>query len=323
MKSVQINLSMLKKYVIPIVLLILVIFFSFATRTFFTWYNIRNIFIQSSYTIIAGVGLTFVMISGGLDLSVGYMMSLVGIAVGLCLTQFGLNPAVAILAGLAVGVILGFFNGFLVVKLNVFSLIITLATSTVYQGVSYIVSGSQTLIGFPNSFMFLGQGYLGEVPFPFLIAAASVLVAHFILSKTYFGRYIYGIGGNEEAIMLAGVNVKTMRIILFTLCGFFAALAAIVLISRSGSASSNMGPGFEFTCLTAGILGGISFKGGEGSVWGMVVGILLLTVLGNGMQLMELGAYPQYIAKGIVLIAAVGFDTYQKSIKTKKVSAAA
>lgn len=312
-------ITVAKKYAIPIVLLALALFFSLKTSTFFTLYNIRNIFIQSSFTIIAGVGLAFVMISGGIDLSMGYMMSLIGIITGLSITQFGMPLAAAVAMGIVLGIILGLFNGILVVKLKVFPLIVTLATATIFQGISYIISQSQTVIGFPLPFIFIGQGYVWEIPFPVILMAVAVVIASFVLSKTYFGRYVYGIGGNEEAIKLAGVNVNRVRIILYTMCGFFVSIAAIVLISRSGSASSNMGPGIEFTCLTAGILGGISFKGGEGNVSGMVIGILLLTVLGNGMQLMKLGVYPQYIAKGIVLIAAVGFDTYQRNIKSKKV----
>lgn len=309
----------LRKYVIPIVLLAFVIFFSLATDKFMTWYNIRNIFIQSSYLIIAGTGLTFVMISGGIDLSIGYMMSVVGVVLGILMHSYSISPVLAIPISLGVGTLMGLFNGIMVVKLKVFPLIVTLATATIFQGISYIISNSNTIIGFSDGFMFIGQGYVWEIPFPVILMVAVAAVAAFILSKTYFGRYVYAVGGNEEAVKLAGVNVNQVRIILYSVCGFFVAIAATVLISRSGSASSNIGPGTEFTCLTAGILGGISFNGGEGKIEGMVVGLLLLTVLGNGMQIMEMGVYPQYIVKGIVLIAAVAFDTYQSKIKTKKV----
>jgi ribose/xylose/arabinose/galactoside ABC-type transport system permease subunit len=308
-------MAAVKQHAIPIVLVALAFFFSLATDTFLTLYNIRNIFIQCSFTIIAGIGLTFVLISGGIDLSMGFMMSLIGIITGLSITQFGMPPAVGVSMGIFLGIVLGFINGVLVVRLKVFPLIVTLATAAIFQGISYIISQSQTVIGFPESFVFIGQGYIWEIPFPVILTVIVVVVASFVLGRTYFGRYVYGIGGNEEAVKLAGVNVDRIRMALYTICGFFVSIASIVLISRSGSASSNMGPGIEFTCLTAGILGGISFKGGEGKVSGMVIGILLLTVLGNGMQLMQLGAYPQYIAKGVVLIAAVGFDTYQRKAK--------
>lgn len=309
----------LKKYVMPLLLLILVLFFTLQTDKFLTWYNFRNMFIQSSFMIIAGVGLTFVMISGGIDLSIGYQVSLVGVILGILMRTYHISPAPAIIVCLLLGTLIGLINGVLVVKLKVFSLIVTLGTATILQGISYIISQSNTIIGFSKGFTYIGQGYVGEIPFPVILTIVAALIATFILSKTYFGRYIYAIGGNEEAVKLAGVNVDKIRIILYSICGFFTAIATVVLISRSAAASSNMGPGIEFTCLTAGILGGISFKGGEGTVGGMIIGIFLLTVLGNGMQLMKLGVYPQYIAQGMVLIAAVGFDTYQRNQKIKKI----
>jgi len=150
-----------------------------------------------------------------------------------------------------------------------------------------------------------------------------VLIANFVLNKTYFGRYVYALGSNQEAARLAGINVKKMKLYVFSICGFVVALAAMILFARSGSAQSSTGPGTEFTCMTAAILGGISFVGGEGKIGGVVVGVLLLGVLGNGMQLINMGTYVQYVIKGLVLLGAVGFDIYQKekAKKVKKVTA--
>lgn len=314
LKNIIINYSVIfKKYLMLAILLLLVCYFSIQTDKFLTMYNIKNMLVQSSHAIIAGVGVAFVMISGGLDLSIGYQMSLIGVTSAVLMQRLGMPPVAAIVISLAAGFLLGMFNGLLVVKLKLYPLFITLATAAIFQGISYIISDSDTILGFSKQFTFIGQGYVWEIPFPLIITFFAVLLASVILKSTYFGRYVYGIGENEEAVRVAGVNADRVRVLLYAICGFFVAVASIVLISRSGSASSNMGPGIEFTCLTACILGGISFKGGEGSVWGMVVGTLIITVLGNGMQLAGLGIYPQYIAKGFVFIAAIAFDAYRKN----------
>lgn len=311
--------ALLRKIVMPVLLLVLIVFFSFASGgTFFTWYNFKNMLSQSSYVIIAAVGLTAVMLAGGIDLSIGYQMSLTGVSCAMIMVNGGLPPAAAICLTLLIGIALGLINGIVCVKLGVFPLIITLSTSMVFQGISFIISGSKTYLGFSQEFLFIGQGFVGPVPFNIFIAAAVVAVAAFVLQKTYFGRYVYAIGGNEEAAKLSGINTDRIKIILYMFCGFCSALASIVLISRSGAAASTIGPGTEFTALSGAILGGVTLAGGEGSVVSMVVGAFIITILGNGMQLMKLGTFPQYIAKGIVLIAAMAFDAYQKKRKEIK-----
>jgi len=314
--------SILKKYTIILVLLGLIALFSIINPVFFSITNITNIFVQQSYVIIAAIGLAFVMISGGMDLSVGYQMSLVGVITAISIMWLQIPVLPAIVIGLFTGILLGLFNGVAAVKLKVHPLIITLGTMTIFQGASYIISNSNPIYGLPDSFKFLGQGYVGPIPFSVIIMIIVALFASFILNKTYFGRYVYALGSNEEAAHLAGVNTKKIKVAVFMICGFFVALSAIILVGRAGSATSATGVGTEFTCMTAAVLGGISFKGGSGKVWGVITGVLILGVLSSGMQIIGLGTYPQYIAKGFVLLAAVGFDNYQKSQKTLKVKAA-
>ncbi|MGI6072452.1 MAG: ABC transporter permease [Lachnospiraceae bacterium] len=311
--------ALLRRIIMPALLVLMMIFFSImAPGTFFTWYNIKNMLGQSAYIIVAAVGLSFVMIGGGIDLSIGYQMSLVGVIAGILMVKVGLHMLPTILICLAIGVVLGLFNGIIVVKLKVFPLIITLSTSMIFQGISYIISGSQTNIGFSESFLFIGQGFIWKIPFCIIICAVIVVIAIFILEKTYFGRHIYAIGGNEEAAKLSGINSNRIRVILYGICGLCSAMASILIISRAAASASTIGPGTEFTALSGCILGGITLAGGEGKLSGMVVGALIITVLGNGMQLMYLGTYPQYIAKGIVLIVAMGFDLYQKNRRAVK-----
>lgn len=308
----------IKKYTIILVLIGLIILFGIINPVFFTLKNFTNILTQQAYVIIAAIGLSFIMISGGMDLSVGYQMSLVGVITAICMMWMNLPIAVSILAGLITGVVLGILNGIAAVKLKVHPLIVTLGTMTIYQGASYIISNSNTIFGLPDSFKFIGQGYVLGIPFCVVLAAVVALTASFILNKTYFGRYVYALGSNEEAAHLAGVNTGRMKLFVFMICGGFVALSAIILIARAGSATSATGPGTEFTCMTAAVLGGISFKGGSGKIWGVITGVLILGVLSSGMQIIGLGTYPQYIAKGLVLLAAVGFDNYQKEVRLSK-----
>ncbi|MDC7287561.1 ABC transporter permease [Blautia schinkii] len=307
-----------KKFTILYVLIGLIVLFSILNPVFFSIQNLTNIFVQQSYVIIAAIGLAFIMISGGMDLSVGYQMSLVGVITALAIMWWELPVPAAVLIGLAAGIVLGLINGVAAVYLKVHPLIITLGTMTIFQGVSYIISNSNPIFGLPDSFKYLGQGYVLGIPVSVILMVLIAAAASIILNKTYFGRYVYALGSNEEAAHLAGVNVRFMKICVFMISSFFVAISAIILVARAGSATSATGVGTEFTCMTAAVLGGVSFKGGAGKVWGVITGVLILGVLSSGMQIIGLGTYPQYVAKGLVLLAAVGFDTYQKSGKVKK-----
>ncbi|MDT7517089.1 ABC transporter permease [Rhodoferax mekongensis] len=303
-----------RKFGILLVLVGLITFFSALSPFFFTQQNLTNIFIQNSYVVIAAVGLSFVMISGGMDLSIGYQMSVVGVLVAVCMKWLEWTVPASLAIAIGCGVLMGLFNGLASITLKVHSLIVTLGTMTIFQGVSYIISKQSAIINLPLDFKFIGQGYLADnIPVSVLLMFLCVTAASFILNQTTLGRQIYAIGGNEEAAHLSGIPVVMTKVIVYALCGLFVSIAAIVLFARSGSAASSTGPGTEFTCMTAAVLGGISFKGGEGKMWGLLTGVLILGVLGNGMQLVGLNTYAQYIVKGLVLLAAVGFDMYQKS----------
>jgi len=312
----------LKKYGIVLVLVCLMLGFTIASPYFFTVINLTNIVTQNTYFLIAAVGMSFVMIGGGIDFSVGYIMSLVGVVTAILMVNLHVPVALAMTAGLALGTILGMLNGIIISSIKVFPLIITLATSMVFQGISYLVSGAQTIRGYPDSFLFLTNGRIAGIPFDILLTIAVLVLAAFVYQKTWYGNHVMAMGGNEDASHLAGIKVRLIRISVYSLCGFFMALATMVMISKSNTTSSTFGPGTEFTCLTAAILGGISFKGGEGSIWGLVVGVFILAVLGNGMQLAGLGTYVQYIVKGLILLGAVIFDELQKQGRVKPARAA-
>jgi ribose transport system permease protein len=316
----KINLSGLQKYAVMIILVVLMTLFAFASPYFLTLRNLTNILTQNTYFIILAIGLSFVMIGGGIDLSVGWQMSLVGVVTAMCMTLYQLPVWLSILIGLTLGTFLGFFNGMIVANIRVFPLIVTIATSTVFQGLSYIISHAQTYRQYSDQFLFLAKGSVLGIPFDVILTLVIIFLATFIYAKTSYGWNVLAMGGNEEAARLAGIKTKATKISVYTLCGFFTAIATLVMIAKSNTTNSSFGPGSEFTALTAAIVGGVSFMGGEGNMLGLVTGVLILAVLGNGMQLAGWGTYAQYIVKGIILLGAVTFDELQKNARITKQS---
>jgi ribose/xylose/arabinose/galactoside ABC-type transport system permease subunit len=257
------------------------------------------------------------MIGGGIDLSVGYQMSLVGVVTAMCMMAYHLPAWLAMTIGILLGIILGLINGLIVTSIKIFPLIATLATATVFQGLSYIISKANTFRGYPEEFLFLTRGNVFGIPFDIVLTVVIALVVSFVYTETVFGFRLLALGGNEEASRLAGINTRRMKIAIYTICGFFTAIATMVMISKANTTNSSFGPGTEFIALTAAIVGGISFMGGEGSIQSLIAGVLLLAVLGNGMQLAGWGTYAQFIVRGMILLGAVAFDEYQRNAKSK------
>ena len=315
--------KLLSKYVLILVLMICIGIFTSIQPLFFSMNNFVNILLQNSYLIVATAGVAIIMISGGTDLAVSYEMALASVVMAIGMMWWGLPMGVAILLGIVIATLMGTLNGYLAVRLNIHPMMVTLATMAVFQGAVFLLTKSQSIFNLPAGFKFIGQGFIassliGEViPMPVVIMILVILAVSFMLNKTYLGRFAYAVGSNPEASRLSGINVGFIKILLFSIGGFIIGIASMMLLARSGSANATMALGTEFNAITACVLGGISLKGGEGKLWGAVVGVLILGVLANGMQLIGLGVYPQYIAKGVILIAAIGFDTYQKS-KSKR-----
>lgn len=307
-----------KQYTMLFVLFVLMMFFWLVAPSFLSPLNLKNLVVQNTYILVIAVGLAFVMMGGALDLSIGYQISAIGVLTGMLMTVKGIDPYLAMAAGLIFGMALGFINGALSVILKVHPIIVTVGTTTVFQGISYLISGGTAYSKFPPAFRVLTKGQILGVPVDVIIAIVSIIVGSFILNKTYYGRYIKAMGGNREATRLAGIKINSITVNSFMLSGFFAALATFILMSKQGVMVSSIGPGTEFAVLTAALLGGISFSTGEGKMWGLVTGVFILAVIGNGMQLAGWNQYVQYIIRGAVLLAALGFDMYQRFSKTKK-----
>jgi ribose/xylose/arabinose/galactoside ABC-type transport system permease subunit len=313
----KVNLGILRKYAVVLVLLLLVLLFSLVNPQFFSARNFSNIVTQNTYFIIVAIGLAFVLISGGIDLSVGYQMSLVGIIMAMMMTTWALPVWLALVAGLALGTFLGLINGLIVTRIRTFPLIVTLATSVVFQGVSYIVSKAGTYRNYPQSFQDITKLRWLGVPLDVYLAIVIIIIVSVVFYQTKIGTRVVALGGNEEALRLSGINTKRFKMLIYTTCGFFTAIATIVMVSKANSMQPSFGPGTEFTALTAAIVGGVSFLGGEGNIPALVAGVFVLAVLGNGMQLAGWSTYAQFIVRGLILLGAVAFDEYQKNLRLK------
>ena len=285
----------------------LLVFFSIKSPNFMSVANISNILRQISVVGIATVGMTMIIITGGIDLSIGSVVALTSVILAKLLVD-GMGIFPAILITLIAGALLGMINATLINKANIPPLIATLGTITIYRGLAYITTGGLSVYGFPETFRVIGQGYVAGVPVPVLIQIAVYLIGFYILYKLPIGRYIYGIGSNEGASYLSGINVSKVKYFVYTISGILGAVAGIVTLSRINSGLPNTATGFELDVVTAVVLGGISVKGGEGHLAGSIVGCLIIGVLSNGMILLGIEEYYQMLVKGIVLIGAVGID---------------
>lgn len=299
--------SLLSECALVILLIFFVILFTvLAPGKFMTQLNITNIIVQNVHICVLAAAVMMVMVSGGTDLSMGYQMSASAVLMTKLILNYNWPIVPAIVCGILLCMLLGTFNGLLAQKLKSHTMMITLATMAIFQGVSYLISGSKTFYNLPESFKFIGQGRLfGWLPVNVLVMAVILLAVSVIMSKTTIGRKIYAAGDNPEAARLAGLNVSKIKILTFTFAGLLVGIAAFMLASRTGSADSTTGAGLEFTGITACVLGGVALKGGEGTLWKVIVAVFVLGVLGNGMQLINLGTYPQYIAKGIIMLLSI------------------
>ncbi len=305
-------IEVIKDKAIFLVLAVMIIFFSLVTKTFLTLDNLFNVARQVSMLGIASIGMTFVILLGGIDLSTGSIITFVNIVTAYMMVKMDISMWPAILLTLMMCILIGLFNGFAVATFNMPALIVTFATQTIFAGVAYMISGGMPISGLPEEFAVIGQGYVGVVPIPVLIMIVAFVLGGVILNKTYFGRYFYALGGNEEAAKLSGIRVKAIKMLVFALSGLFGGIAGIVMLSRTNSGQAMAGRGYEFDVITAVVLGGVSLSGGSGRMLNVVAGVLILGVLSNGMVLMNVSSYAQMVIKGIILLLAVGFDCVQK-----------
>lgn len=289
------------------VLVTMVTAFSLLSERFLTWDNLRNVARGVAPLMIVSCAGTLVMIARGLDLSVGSVVAVTAVFAAY-FASHGVPLWVAFTGAVCLGTLVGMVNGIIVVFLRVSPIIATLGTLNIGRGVAYLITPSAILVGLPSTWSNLGTSSVGPIPTPVIIAAVVFLVFQFLLMRTVFGRHVYAIGGNEETAVLSGVDVNRVLLILYALSGAMAGLAGIVLASRLGSGDPNIGSGFEFQVIVSIILGGTSLAGGEGRLIGTIIGVLIMGFLGNGLNLVGVEPFWQYVAQGVVLVFAVAVD---------------
>lgn len=291
-----------------IILAALIIMFTILNPTFFTVNNLKNLLTGSTYYLIAGMGICFVMISGGIDLSVGFQMAMVSCIAAMLMKSLNFPAWAVFPIGAALGFIMGTINGVITAKLKLFPLIVTLATSMVFKGIVYALTESKSFSGMPDAFRWIYKTKWFGLPVDVYIALVIIVISWVVLNKTHFGRDVLAVGGNRECSRLSGINIDLVQILCYGICGAIFAIAALDMLAQQNMTSATTGPGTEFVCLTAAIIGGISFMGGKGNVFGLVAGIFVMQIINNGMMLAHMGSYLQYAVNGLILLAAIAFD---------------
>jgi ribose/xylose/arabinose/galactoside ABC-type transport system permease subunit len=313
-KSLLKRVFSMKEMGIFLILIVLAVLIGCVNHTFFEFANLMDILRNTSYTLIIALGMTFVLIARGLDLSVGSLVAFCGLTTCLSLSS-GISLIPSMLIGLAAGLLFGLFNAFTVVKLRIPSMIATLGSMYMARGLVLVITKGAPVYPLPEIFTALGQGSLAGIPIVVLLAIVLSVIAHIVLTHTTYGRAVYAIGGNPETAKFAGINVAKITASVYLISGVLAALSGIMTDARMGSGQPSIGDGMEMTVITAVIIGGTSLNGGSGTILGTALGALLINVLSTGMNLVGVSAYWQKFVTGLIIVVAVGIDQYQRNKK--------
>lgn len=306
--KININ-TFIAEYAIIIIFVVLFAAMSIFAPNFLTGSNMANVLRQVSINGICAVGMTFVMLTGGIDLSVGALIAVSGVLTAMMMLN-GINPFLASLTALALCTLIGFLTGLFISYIGVPPMIATLGTQTSLRGIAYLITGGTPVFGFDEGYAVIGQGYVGAIPIPVIILVIIFAIGVFFLSQTRYSRYIYGVGGNEEVARLSGINVHKVKAFVYAVSGFCSGLAGLVMLGRLNSGQPRAGESYEMDVITAVVLGGVSLNGGVGKISHVIFGVLIIGVLTNGMTMMAIDDYWQRVVKGLVLLLAVGFDHF-------------
>ncbi len=297
------------QYGILIAFIIICIVLAFASPKFLTLPNIRIILTQVSINALLAFGVTFVIITGGIDLSLGSVLAVSGVVAATFAHPDTYPVIVPVCMGLLAGAAFGLFNGVIITKSKVPPFIVTLGTMTIARGLALIFSKGRPVSNLSDSFNFIGGGQIAGIPFPIIILIFAFIICSLILNKTVWGRYMYAIGGNELAAKASGINVGKIKMLVYILCGVLTAVGGILLTSRITTGQPNAGQGFELDAIAAAIIGGTSTAGGKGTMAGTLLGALIIGVISNGLDLLNVSSYYQQLAMGVIIIAAVVLDS--------------
>ena len=282
---------------------------SLITPNFLTWSNLTIVLTQVSINALLAFGVTFVIITGGIDLSLGSMVAVTGVVAASFAHPDDYPVVVPVFMALFAGLAMGAFNGLVITRSNVPPFIVTLGTMTIGRGLALILSKGRPISNLSDSFNFIGGGQLLGIPMPIFILIILFVICAILLNKTLLGRYMYAIGGNEQAARASGIPLNRIKMIVYTLCGGLAALAGILLTSRITTGQPNAGAGFELDAIAAAIIGGTSTSGGTGTMAGALIGALLIGVISNGLDLLNVTSYYQQVVMGVIIIGAVVLDS--------------
>ena len=297
----------LRSYGILIAFVLIVIIMTILSPVFLTVTNVLNIIRQSSVYGIMAIGMTFVILTGGIDLSVGSLLAIAG-AIAAGSIKSGMGLGLTIVLALAIGLGCGFLNGVFVTLGRITPFVVTLGMMSIARGLTLIYTKGYPISGLNPAFRFIGAGDIFDLPFPIILFILTTVVAWLILTQTRLGRYTYAIGGNEETVKLSGINSDVYKTIVYMISGLASAISALILTSRLNSAEPVAGQGYELDVIAAVVIGGTSLMGGRGSVWGTLIGALLIGVINNGMNLLGISPYFQLVVKGVIIIGAVLLD---------------
>lgn len=294
------------------ILLVLIIILAIIRPVFLTPNNILNIMRQVSVVAIIGIGMSYVLISAEIDLSVGSLAALAGIAATMALKS-GMGMGISMTIAVVITVLCGLLNGAIHTFVKIPSFIVTMGMLNIARGIVLVMTNSYPVTGLPDSFKMLGRGYIGFVPIPVVVMIVCYVIGYFVLKYTKFGRSIYAIGGNIEAAKLSGIPVSRNKVLIHTISGLTAGIAGVVLASRLFSGQPSAGNGLELDAIAACVIGGTSTAGGVGRLWGTLLGALIMGIITNGMNLMNISTNWQLIIQGIIIIVAVGLDRIKSS----------
>lgn len=290
-------------------LIVITVILGVLSDTFFTLSNIFNLLRQVSVNALIAFGMTFVILTAGIDLSVGSLLAL-GSALTAGLLASGMDPMLAVFIGLLIGLALGAVNGLIITKGKVAPFIATLATMTIFRGATLVYTDGKPITGLSDSFTFemIGKGYVFGIPFPAILMLVIFVILFFVLRNTVFGRQVYAVGGNEEASTLSGIKADRVKIWVYSITGMLSVLAGIIITSRLNSAQPTAGTMYELDAIAAVVIGGTSLAGGRGRIVGTLIGALIIGVIDNGLNLLNVSSFYQQIVKGGVILLAVMLD---------------
>lgn len=306
--------AFLTKYGILVALCLIIVVLSIISPAFLSITNILNVLRQISINGFLAIGVTFVILTGGIDLSVGAIVAFAGV-VSASIARVPSYPAIfAIFMGILAGLVLGVINGFVIAKWNIAPFIVTLGMMSAARGVTFVYSDGRPIPGLSDNFLYFASGYILGIPIPVILLAIIYVIASIVLYRTRFGRYVYAVGGNEVSALISGLGVKKIKVLVYAISGLLAGLAGVVLTSRVTSGLPQAGQSYELDAIAAVVIGGTSLAGGKGKLWGTVVGFLLIGIINNGLDLLNVSSFYQLIVKGLIIVIAVMLDSQANKV---------